>query len=146
MIIRAFIALLAVTVLSAAFAASASEFVSPAGRWKTYDEDTSEPHLVVEVYEAKNGTYAAKVVEILAGPDVCSGCKGDRKDKPLLGMLIMWGQAWRGDNVFNGGTFYNLKNGKTYKSEARLLADGDEFEVAGCVGPMCKWQKWTREN
>src|SRR5690606_8507271 len=35
------------------------------GRWKTYDEETGKPRLIVDVYEAKGGTIAAKVVDTL---------------------------------------------------------------------------------
>ena len=56
--------LLALPLLAATLLASAQ--TSPVGRWKTYDEETGKPRLIVDVYEAKGGTYAAKVVETLA--------------------------------------------------------------------------------
>jgi uncharacterized protein (DUF2147 family) len=144
--IKSIIAMAALPLLAAAFFASAQN-ASPVGRWKTYDEDTGKPRLIVEVYEAKGGTYAARVVETLFAPNaVCDACKDDKKGKPIKGMVIMWGQKPAGDGSFSGGSVLKLSNGKTYSSKARLLPGGSKFEVSGCVGPMCKKQVWTREN
>ena len=42
----------------------ASAQQSPVGKWKTLDDETGKAMTVVEVYQAKNGTLAAKIVEI----------------------------------------------------------------------------------
>lgn len=142
--IKMFAALLALPLLASAFAASAQ--TSPVGRWKTYDEDTGKPRLIVDVYEAKDGTLAAKVVDTLFAPDAkCTACTGDKKDKPIKGMTILWGLKPDGTNEWAGGTVLKLANGKTYKSKAELVDGGKKFEVSGCVAIMCKSQAWTRE-
>ncbi len=143
--IKSIIALLALPLLAASFAASAQD--SAVGRWKTYDEDTGKPRLIVEVYEAKGGTYAAKVLDTLYQPNaVCTDCTGDKKGKPVKGMVIMWGQKPGSGGSFSGGQVLKLANGKTYKSKAQLQDGGSKFEVSGCMGPVCKKQVWTREN
>ena len=145
--IKTFISLLALPVLAAALTASAQNASSPVGQWKTYDEDTGKPRLLVEVYEAKGGTFAAKVLDTLFAPNAnCTECKGDKKGKPIKGMVIMWGQKPNGDGTFSDGTVLKLANGKTYSSKAKLLPGGNKFEVSGCMGPICKKQEWTREN
>jgi uncharacterized protein (DUF2147 family) len=132
--------------MAAAFVASAQN-ASPVGQWKTYDEETGKARLIVDVYEAKGGTYAAKVVDTLFQPNaVCTECSGDKKGKPIKGMVIMWGQKPGADGSFSGGQVLKLTNGKTYKSKAQLQAGGSKFEVSGCLGPICKKQVWTREN
>ena len=141
---KMFAALLALPLLASAFAASAQN--SPVGRWKTYDEDTGKPRLIVDVYEAKDGTLAAKVVDTLFAPDATgSSCTGDKKDKPIKGMVILWGLKADGTNEWDSGTVLKLANGKTYKSKAELQDGGKKFEVSGCVAIMCKSQTWTRE-
>ena len=143
--IKTFISLLALPLLAVAFVASAQN--SPVGRWKTYDEDTGKPRLIVEVYEAKGGTLAAKVLDTLFQPNaVCTDCSGDKKGKPIKGMVIMWGQKPKGSNEYDGGTVLKLANGKTYKSKARLFEGGSKFEVSGCMLGICKHQVWTRDN
>jgi hypothetical protein len=68
---------------------------SPVGRWRTIDDATGKTKSIVEIYPAKDGRYAGKVVEILDlkdGPDpVCDQCKGANLDKPIKGMVILWG-------------------------------------------------------
>lgn len=135
--------LLALPLLAAAFAASAQ--TSPVGRWKTYDEDSGKPRLIVDVYEAKGGTIAAKVVDTLFAPDaVCTECKGAQKGKPIKDMVILWGLKPDG-NEYTGGTVLKLANGKTYKSKAELQDGGKKLQVSGCLGFICKHQTWTRE-
>lgn len=143
--IKLFAALMALPLFAAAFAASAQD--TPAGRWKTYDEDTGKPRLIVDVYQAKDGSYAAKVVDTLFAPDAkCAACTGDKKDKPIKGMVILWGLKPDDNKTeFSGGTVLKLANGKTYKSKAELQDGGKKFEVSGCVSFMCKSQTWTRE-
>lgn len=135
--------LFAVPLLAAVSVASAQN--SPVGRWKTYDEDTGKARLIVEVYEGKGG-LAAKVIDTLYQPNaICTACSGENKNKPVKGMIIMWGQKSAGGNEYEGGTVLKLANGKTYKSKAKLL-DANKLEVKGCMGPICKAQVWTREN
>jgi uncharacterized protein (DUF2147 family) len=144
--IKTFMTVLALPILASAFVASAQND-SPAGRWKTYDEDTGKPRLIVDIYEAKGGTYAAKVVETLYQPNaVCNDCTGANKGKPVTGMVIMWGQKPQAGGEYDGGSVLKLSNGKTYKSKARLFDNGNKFEVSGCVSFICKHQTWTREN
>ena len=144
--IKTLMTVVALPMLAAAFVASAQN-ASPAGRWKTYDEETGKPRLIVDVYEAKGGTFAAKVVDTLFQPNaVCTECSGDKKGKPIKGMVIMWGQKPAADGTFDGGTVLKLANGKTYKSKARLFDGGNKLEVSGCVSFICKHQTWTREN
>jgi uncharacterized protein (DUF2147 family) len=135
--------LFALPLLAAVSAASAQN--SPIGRWKTYDEDTGKPRLIVEVYEGKGG-LAAKVLDTLFQPNAtCTACSGENKNKPIKGMVIMWGQKSVSGGGYEGGTVLKLANGKTYKSKAKML-DANKLEVKGCVGPICKAQVWTREN
>lgn len=140
--IHAFATLLALPLFATAFAASAQD--SPVGRWKTFDEETGQARSIVEVYEAKNGTLAGKVVETLYASDpVCDKCSGANKNKPIEGMVILWGLKRDGDGWI-GGTVLKPSAGKTYKSKARLLEDGKKFEVSGCLAFICKQQLWTR--
>ncbi|GAB3353231.1 DUF2147 domain-containing protein [Lysobacter tyrosinilyticus] len=137
--------LLALPLLAAATMAGAQSASSPVGRWKTYDEDTGKPRLIVDVYEAKGGTIAAKVVDTLFTPNaLCTACSGAAKNKPIKDMVIFWGLKPDGDE-FSGGTVLKLSNGKTYKSKAKLVEGGRKLEVYGCVSFICKHQTWTRE-
>jgi uncharacterized protein (DUF2147 family) len=140
--INAFATLLALPLLATAFAASAQD--SPVGRWKTFDEETGQARSIVEVYEAKDGTLAGKVSETLYAPNpICDKCSGANKNKPIKGMVILWGLKRDGDG-WSGGTVLKPSAGKTYKSKAQLLDGGKKFEVSGCLAFICKHQLWTR--
>lgn len=137
--------LLALPLLATSIVAFAQS--SPVGRWKTYDEETGKPRLIVDIYQAKNGAYAAKVVETLfAANATCTSCSGANKDKPIKDMVILWNLKPDGENAFSGGTVLKLSNGKTYKSKAELTDGGEKINVYGCLGFICKHQTWTREH
>ena len=61
--------LLGLSLLAASSMAFAQSATSPIGRWKTWDDQTGKAMTITEVYEAKNGKLAAKVVETLFAPD-----------------------------------------------------------------------------
>ncbi len=139
MLIRLFVVVLAL-LPTAAFAQD-----SPVGKWKTFDEDTGRARSIVEVQEAKDGTYTGRVIEVLYAADpVCDKCTGANNNKPIKGMTILWALKKDGD-AYSGGTVLKPSLGKTYKSKARLLEEGRKFEVSGCVSFICKQQMWTRE-
>jgi uncharacterized protein (DUF2147 family) len=64
------------------------------------------------------------------------------RTRPLIGLNILSGFARQSDDSYKGGTIYDPEDGKTYRSEFRLKADG-RLEVKGCVGPFCQAQIWT---
>ena len=57
--------ILAVGLASFAFTAAAQQHASPVGKWKTLDDQTGKAMTISEIYEAKNGTLAAKITENL---------------------------------------------------------------------------------
>lgn len=119
------------------------------GRWKTIDDKTGQVKSIVEISEASNGSLTGKVVEILKsdkGPNpVCDGCSGDRKNKPIKGMTILWNLKPDGANEWAGGTILDPANGKTYKSKMELQPGGMKLDVSGCVAFICRAQTWVRE-
>ena len=59
------LALLLLALPLGAFAQNASTQSSPVGHWTTIDDKTQKPKSVVEIYEAKDGSLAGRVTEIL---------------------------------------------------------------------------------
>ena len=84
---NAFIAVSTLSLLAAAAAHAQQPHSSAVGRWKTIDDATGKAKSVVEVYVAKDGRLAGKVVEILDlkdGPNpACTECKGANHGKPI---------------------------------------------------------------
>ena len=133
-------------------AASASIAQSPStavGRWQTIDDATGNAKSVVDIYQAKDGRLAGKVVEVLDlkdGPNpTCDKCKGANHGKPIKGMLILWGLAADGKGRWSGGRVLDPENGKDYKAKLELLDGGRKLGMSGCIAFMCRQQVWVRE-
>ncbi|RNF85154.1 DUF2147 domain-containing protein [Montanilutibacter psychrotolerans] len=145
--------LLALMLVLSSFAFSSVAFAqaSPIGVWTTVDDKTGNPKSVVEIYAARDGSVAAKVNEVLQsdrGPNpVCDKCSGDRQNKPVKGMVIMWGVRQRG-NSWEGGQILDPATGKIYSVRLRPAANGRTMEVRGFLGfsLLGRNQTWTRRN
>lgn len=105
---------------------------SPVGVWKTIDDETGEAKSHVEIYE-QGGKFYGKVIKILTDKKdaVCSECDGDKKDKPVMGMVIVEDLASYKD-YWKGGTILDPNNGSEYKV-SMWYEDGkaDELQVRG---------------
>lgn len=124
---------------------SAMSFAQIEGKWKTIDDETGKAKSYVEIFKKSDGKYYGKVVQLLIKPTDpnCTGCKDDRKGKPILGMEVIRGLSKDG-NEFTAGTITDPKNGKTYK--CTITKDGDKLNVRGymgisLIGRTQTWQK-----
>lgn len=152
--ISAALALSAVLALpmSAAHAQTASASTlatSPVGVWKTIDDETGQAKSLIRIVET-NGVLSGKIEKLLTpGKEnsKCDKCEGELKDQPVLGMEILKGLR-KGDDVWEGGTILDPNNGKTYRSQLRVVDGGKKIEVRGYVGiPLLgRSQSWLREQ
>lgn len=87
---------------------------SPLGVWKSIDDKTGEAKSNVEVYQ-KNGKLYGKVIKILTDkPNAkCEDCKGDKKDQPVQGMVIIEGLQ-ESAGTWKNGTILDPENGNVY--------------------------------
>ncbi|MBV7267764.1 DUF2147 domain-containing protein [Winogradskyella luteola] len=114
------------------------------GKWKTIDDETGETKSIVEIYE-NDGKVYGKIVDILTDnrDAICSKCEDDKKDKPVLGMVIIDGLK-KDDEAYEGGTILNPENGKVYKCRLKIEEDEDTLQVRGYVAFFYKTQYWER--
>ena len=124
--------------------AQAADPNSPVGKWKTIDDKSGKPKSIVQITES-DGALSGKIVELLEGASekTCSKCEGDLKDKPLVGMKILWGLKKEGDE-WTGGKIFNPADGGTYTSKARLTDGGKTLDVTGKWMFFSREQKWQR--
>ena len=105
---------------------------SPEGIWKTIDDNTGEAKSHVEIYE-KGGAYYGKIVKLLRRePDtLCEECKGDKKNKPLVGMVIIE-DLQPHESYWRKGIIMDPENGNEYGCSV-WFEDGkkDELKVRG---------------
>ena len=115
------------------------------GKWKTLDDETGKPMTVTEIYQAQNGTLAAKIVENLGLPATCSECSGANKNKPFVGIVILWNLKPTGANTWGGGNGYKPSEDRSFRAKSVTLVDGGrKLEVKGCVAFFCKTATWVR--
>ncbi|WP_298420279.1 DUF2147 domain-containing protein [uncultured Kordia sp.] len=118
------------------------------GKWKTIDDETGEAKSIVEIYE-KDGKIYGKVIEILnpAKRDgICEKCKDDRKNKPVIGMVIINGLT-KDDNEYSRGKILDPEKGKEYKCKLWLDSDDkNKLYVRGYVAFLYRTQNWYRVN
>jgi uncharacterized protein (DUF2147 family) len=142
------IALLALALAIGAPALAAD--TSPVGTWTTIDDATGKPKSIVQITES-GGKLEGKVLEVLQseqGPHpLCKECDGDRKDKPIEGMTIIW-DVQKDDDVWDGGKILDPKNGKIYKVKLTLTDNGSKLDVHGYVGfaLLGRSQVWERKS
>lgn len=142
------IKLFALLLLALPMAAFAQD--TPVGTWTTVDDKTGKPKSVVEIYEAKDGSLAGRVSEVLSsdrGPDpVCEKCTGERKGKPVEGMVILWGVKKKGDG-WEGGKILDPASGKVYSVKVDPIDGGSKLDVRGFMGfsLLGRTQTWVRQ-
>jgi uncharacterized protein (DUF2147 family) len=145
-LIRSALALALVASAVPAFAATNS----PVGKWKTIDDKTHEVKSIVEITE-NGGVLEGKVLQVLKsehGPHpVCAECDGERKNKPIEGMTIIWGLKQDGDE-WSGGQILDPAKGKIYKLTLKLEDGGKKLDVHGYIGfsLIGRSQEWVRAD
>ncbi|MBW7858892.1 MAG: DUF2147 domain-containing protein [Leptonema sp. (in: Bacteria)] len=106
---------------------------SPVGVWKTIDDETGEAKSYVNIYES-NGVLYGNIQKLLSPADqgkLCDKCPGASKNKPMEGLLIIWGLKKDG-NEWTGGQIMDPKNGKVYSCKMHI--EGNKLIVRGFLG------------
>jgi len=143
-------AVLGLVLAGTAFAAAAQS-ASPAGAWKTIDDATKKEKSVVRIVDT-GGVYSGRIEKLLEStmaPDaVCKECTDDRKDKPVVGLVIVRNMKQSADDktLYEGGDILDPANGKVYKAKMKLIDNGAKLEVRGFVGIslLGRTQTWVR--
>lgn len=134
--------LIALLLAAAPFAVSAQD--SPLGKWRTLDDKTGKPMTVTEVYMAKNGAMAAKIVENLGLPATCTTCSGEYKNKPVVGMVTLWNLKQK-NGVWSDGNGYKPSEDTKFRAKSvKLIDGGSKLEVTGCKAVFCRSATWVR--
>ncbi len=121
---------------------------TPVGLWKTIDDETKQEKSFVRITD--NGGVLSgrveKVIEASKQDAVCEKCTDERKDKPVLGMVIVRNakQSTSDKDHWEGGDILDPNNGTVYKLRLKPLDGGKRLEVRGYIGIFFRNQQWIR--
>ncbi len=105
---------------------------SPVGTWKTVDDKTGEAKSHIEIYE-KDGKLYGKITKLLqrSQDTVCEKCSGKKKNKPLVGMIVIDNlEAYK--DYWQGGTILDPESGNEYGCSIWFEKDNTkELKVRG---------------
>jgi len=123
---------------------------SPVGTWKTIDDVENRAKSLLEIYEV-DGKLHGKIVKVFPEPGedpdpICDQCPGDKKNKKMVGMEIMWGLEKDGE-FWEDGKIMDPENGKIYDCYIEL-EDSGKLKVRGYIGfsIIGRTQYWYREE
>jgi uncharacterized protein (DUF2147 family) len=124
------------------------------GTWKTIDDEgpnKGKESSYIEIFE-KNGVYSGKITKLLIDPPdkVCDKCKGDLKNKLLIGMLLLKDMKRTGNmdkklgEEYTGGTILDPDSGDIYK--CKMWVKDDVLTARGYIGISLfgRSQEWFR--
>ena len=117
------------------------------GKWKTIDDNSGMEKSILNIYLQGEKLYA-EVIQILEkGKEnaVCINCKGDLKNKPIIGMKIFDGLEKIGNNEYGKGTVIDPENGNSYRCKVWLnQKDPNKLMVRGYIAFFFRTQTWIR--
>ena len=115
------------------------------GKWVTYDDETNEKKGLVEIYQ-KNQKYFAKIIKTYQGEKgaVCEACEGDKKNQPIIGLVVIEGLVKDGAE-YNDGTVLDPESGDVYSCYLELV-NKNKLKIRGYLGFSLfgRTQYWRR--
>jgi uncharacterized protein (DUF2147 family) len=122
--------------LLAAQASAQEPLKTPADRWLTVSDVTGKVNGEVEIVEERGEFLGSLVAGAKPGAldgQTCKKCSGERRDKPMAGLIILSGIHRQGQE-WGGGEILDPDTGKVYRIKLKLTESGTKLLVRGYVG------------
>ena len=128
-------AALLMLVAAANFTVAADPLVT--GLWQKVDEPTSKS-VGWFLFTESEGIYQGMIAKLFLRPgdspnQICSACKDDRKDQPLLGIPLIRNMKPNG-LYYEGGNILDPRDGNVYNAMMTVSPDGQTLTVRGYLG------------
>ena len=148
MLIRIIFLILSFLVLSAV--SRADDVNAAVGNWQTINDSTKLPSSIVNI-SIKNGTLVGEISQLLSGShfkptDVCTKCPDAQKNKPIIGLVFLWGFVPNNNDEWVNGSVLDPKDGHIYRGTIKIVDNGTKMQLRGYWGPFWRTQVWTRVN
>ncbi len=107
------------------------------GKWVTFDKKSHKVSSIISI--RRRGAYVTgRIIKTYAIPGEkrltrCQHCRGDRRNKPILGLDIIRGMRCQKGRCY-GGTILDPRDGKVYRANMRLINRGRSLKVRGYIG------------
>jgi uncharacterized protein (DUF2147 family) len=90
------------------------------------------------MFYEREGHYEGALVRAFSKPgepqyDVCSECKSDQKNAPMMGLVIVKDMQKKG-LIYENGSILDPRDGSVYKAKMELSPDGQRLMVRGFLG------------
>jgi uncharacterized protein (DUF2147 family) len=121
---------------------------TPEGRWRTVDDKTGKAQSIILIWQDRGRLYGRIEKLLDSDPDDpdprCTRCEGELRNRPLLGLTIMWDLQKNGDQW--SGKILDPDSGKIY--QCSIAVSGDKLKVRGFIGIslLGRTQYWFRER
>ena len=145
------VALSTVFIAVTASSLSAGPTDGVAGCWRTISDKDGKVKSRVCMWVNKKGQMVGQIKKIYnpdpkskkneKGQVICSKCKGWQKNKPIEGLIILWGLK-KGGDAWEGGKIMDPNNGKIYT--AKMWREGSKLKVRGYIGFFYRTQTWVK--
>lgn len=105
---------------------------TPTGLWQIIDNDNGQPEALVSI-EQNAGTLRGTIVKVFPVPGedtapLCRLCEGELKDKPMIGLTILWNLKPESKQHFIGKVL-DPESGKVYRCQLTPQASGKEMQL-----------------
>ena len=136
-----------VITLSLLFAMYSMQAQSIIGQWETYDDKTNEKKAIIEIYKNQD-VYNAKIIQNFVRDEnaVCEKCEGDKKNKPIIGLVIIENLE-KNNEEYEDGTILDPESGDIYSCYLKLV-EKNKLKVRGFIGfsLIGRTQYWLRKK
>jgi uncharacterized protein (DUF2147 family) len=145
------IASLAILFTAALYAmpSPAADAGSPIGLWKTFDDKSGSARAIVRIYEQDGKLFGKIERSFTPGAErrVCDVCTAERKDQPIIGLIIIRNMK-SSDGEYSGGDILDPDTGSVYRCKLHLDHDGARLVVRGFIGIslLGRTQYWQRQD
>jgi uncharacterized protein (DUF2147 family) len=147
--LRGALAALMLIALVAPLTLRAADLSSPLGLWKTFDDRTGKARALVRIYDRGGKLFGRIEQSFTPGGEtrVCKPCTDERKDQPIIGLIIIRNMQPDGSE-FTGGDILDPESGTVYRCKMHLEQAGARLIVRGYIGfaLLGRSQTWQREG